>query len=120
MWRFFQTLVARMSPPGPSVMLDAAGFSVAKEGTALYRVGWGEVREVFALKEDWGGYDRICLGFRTARGECYVHEDMPGYRELVADIERRFSDHDAGWWSKVAFPAFAANRTTSWGKPGHC
>jgi hypothetical protein len=45
-----------------------------------------------------------------------VDEDWTGYAELVKEIERRF-DIRCEWWPKVAFPAFATNRTTLWGEP---
>ena len=64
-------------------------------------------------------YDRICLGFRvSSRGDCWwVNEDMPGYERLLQELARVYPDHDRGWWTKVAFPAFAANYTTLWRAP---
>lgn len=100
------------------VVCDESGFTLAERGEIVGRVDWSDVLEVFAYKEDLGHFDTICVGFRT-RDEgtlCLVSEDFIGYKELVAELERRFSGIRADWFAQVAFPAFAPNKTVLWEK----
>ena len=101
------------------VICDDSGFSVVEHGRTLTRVAWTEVVEVFAFKEDLFTVDEICLGFRVHEDGTFrmVNEDYIGYKELIAGLERRFSGIRTNWFSDVAFPAFAENRTTLWGQP---
>ena len=96
------------------VECDPSGFSVA--GT---HVPWSAVLEVFAYKEDLFSFDEIRLGFRVSDDGTFwsVSEDWPGYRELLDDLPVRFPGIRTDWFSGVAFPAFATNRTTLWGGP---
>ena len=100
------------------VVCNESGFTVVEHGKTLARVAWSEVLEIFAYKEDRFATDDICLGFRVqADGTfCMVSENFIGYKELVAELERRFSGIRTEWFSDVEFPAFALNRTTLWGK----
>ena len=100
------------------VVCDESGFTVVEQGKTLARVSWSEVLEVFAYKEDRFTTDDICLGFRVhADGTFWaVSEDFIGYKELLAELERRFSGIRTEWFAEVAFPAFAPNRTTLWGR----
>ena len=77
------------------------------------------MKEIFAFKRDMLTFDTIRLGFRVSDDGtfCEIDEDIPGFGELQAEVERRFDMVDKNWWSKVAFPAFATNRTTLWGEP---
>jgi hypothetical protein len=119
MWKVLKTWLSRLRPAEPEIALEADGFSVVRRGTLLFRVRWAEVLEVFAFKENWGTYDRICLGFRVSdAGDYYrVDEDTPGYPGLLEELARVYPDLDKNWWLKVAFPAFATNFTTVWGQP---
>ena len=77
------------------------------------------MKEIFVFKMDLLTHDTIRLGFRVSDDGAYwqVDEDDMGFRELLEELERRFEIVDKNWWTKVAFPAFATNRTTLWGKP---
>jgi hypothetical protein len=111
-------LTTRPWPEEPEIRLTEDGFVVARGEQTLFRVRWPEVREVFAFKMDLFTTDCICLGFRVSdAGDFYrVDEEMPGYADLVEAVEVVYPDHNKKWWSQVAFPAFAANRTTVWSR----
>jgi len=100
------------------IRLASDGFSILEADGTLHDLAWASVKEVFAFKLDLLMCDTIRLGFRLSDGTyLQVDEDDTGYRELVAEIERRFDLVEKDWWTKVAFPAFATNRTTLWGEP---
>ena len=101
------------------IRLTSDGFSITEHGGLPNQLAWASVKEIFAFKLDMGTFDTIRLGFRVSDDGTYwqVDEDDPGFRELLAEVERRFDIVDEDWWSKVAFPAFATNRTTLWGEP---
>ena len=100
------------------VVCDESGFTVVEHGKTVARVAWSEVLEVFAYKEDRFTTDDICLGFRVHEDGTFwmVSEDFIGYKELLAELERRFSGIRTDWFAEVAFPAFVLNRTTLWGQ----
>ena len=100
------------------VISDESGFTVVEHDKILARVAWLEVLEIFAYKEDRFTVDDICLGFRVREDGTFrmVNEDFIGFKELVAALERKFSGIRTDWFSDVAFPAFAPNRTTIWGQ----
>jgi hypothetical protein len=100
------------------VVCDESGFTVVEHDKTLARVAWSEILEIFAYKEDRFTFDDICLGFRVGEDGTFwmVSEDFVGYKELVAELERRFSGIRTDWFSDVAFPAFVPNRTTLWGQ----
>lgn len=105
--------------PERKIKIDASGFTVVEEdvlpGT---RCTWTSVLEVFAYKIDLFSYDEICIGFRfDAAGNYYwVGESYTGYKELLEELPRRFTGIKADWFSEVAHPAFATNRTSLWGE----
>jgi hypothetical protein len=102
-----------------TIQLTSDGFSVIEHDGSLRQVAWASVKEIFVFKLDMGTIDTIRLGVRLSDdgSNLQVDEDAPGFRDLLAEIERRFDIVDRNWWSKVAFPAFATNRTTLWGEP---
>jgi len=99
------------------VLCDESGFTLVEHGKTLTRVAWSDVLEIFAYKEDRFTTDDICLGFRVHEAGTFwmVSEDFIGYKELLSELERRFSGIRTDWFADVAFPAFAVNRTTLWG-----
>lgn len=106
--------------PGRTIQLEADGFSVVEAGEPeAVRCRWADVREVFAYKLDLFSYDEICLGFRldAAGRHAWVGESYTGYRELLAELPRRFPGIRTDWFSDVVHPAFAENRMTLWSEP---
>ena len=108
----------KQAPEAHQVVCDDAGFTVVEDGKTLARVLWPEILEIFAYKEDRGTCDDICLGFRVSDDGAFwmVSEEFIGYKNMVAELERRFSGIRTDWFADVAFPAFAQNRTTLWGQ----
>lgn len=106
-------------PPKRVVKCDDTGFALLEYEAVKVRVEWASVREIFAYKTDRFSCDEICVGFRVDETDSYywVGEDDLGYRELLVEIEKRFTGIKTDWFSKVAYPAFALNRTTLWGEP---
>jgi hypothetical protein len=98
------------------------GFVLATDGESLHRVRWSDVEEVFAFKLDLLTTDCICLGFRISDNKSgqtpgtivCVNEEMVGWDELSQAIAHAYPEYKEGWWSEVAFPAFATNYTTVW------
>lgn len=81
-------------------------------------VCWSDVKEVFAFKRDLFAVDLLCIGFRISDDGSYyeINEEMNGYKEVMATMEKAFPRLTPDWWSKIAFPAFATNLTTLWGE----
>jgi hypothetical protein len=77
---------------------------------------WPDLVSVRAWKQDCWGTDRIWLGFDLRENDesVCVHEEMEGYKDLVAEMQRRCEAYRADWWNAVAFPAFAQNHTWVW------
>lgn len=86
------------------------GFTVS--GDCSRHIRWEEITKISAYKVDLGTVDQICMGVYTFRSvNCVeLQEEWGGYKLLVAEIERRFNIA-AGWWPKVAHPAFQENYT---------
>jgi hypothetical protein len=71
---------------------------------------WREVQAIHAFNS----VDLICLAFDLPDGVVEVDEEMEGYHSLMTELSDQFPSIDAGWWKKVAHPAFATNWTTLW------
>src|SRR5438477_6317975 len=79
---------------------------------------WRDVASVRAWKQDCWGVDRVWLGFdilESGEPVC-LHEEMEGYQEVVAEMQRRCPGYRQDWWHVAAFPAFAPNHTLVWEK----
>src|SRR5208282_5206246 len=85
-----------------TIRLAPDGFSVIEHDGSLHQVAWVSVKEIFAFKLDMGTFDTIRLGFRVSDDGTYwqVDEDDPGFGELRAEVQRRFSIVDKNWWTK--------------------
>jgi hypothetical protein len=96
-----------------SIGFSDGGFTI--RGRQESHVPWSNVAEIVAFKVDCGIYDTICLGVRPNGSDDFIilEEDSLGYKEFVAELERRFNLLP-NWWSRVAFPAFAENWTRIW------
>lgn len=99
------------------IRLRAEGFDVVSDQQHQFGIDWRDVHGIAAYKRDLFSVDEICVGFNDGDPENarFVNESMAGYKELIKEIERRYPDHDANWWSKVAWPAFSACWTVIWG-----
>ena len=94
------------------------GFAVYKGESCFADVKWDDVEEIRAYKIDVFSYDLICFCFGCCDNDSFieVHEAMEGFRSLQKAVEERYKNLLDDWWSKVSFPAFAANMTTIWEK----
>jgi hypothetical protein len=102
-----------------TIRLASDGFLIDRQEDTQIHVSWAIVKEIFASKLDLFSCDTIRLGFRVSDDGTFfeVDEGNMGYRELLLELERRFGIKNENWWTTVAFPAFASNRTTLWGEP---
>ncbi len=90
-------------------MRTDTGFRVIARNIEQWRLEWDQIDGVVAFKRDLYSINLICFGFArrgdTARLWC-IDEDMNGFSEIAAGIERV----TAGAWPSsfqwVALPAF--------------
>lgn len=70
------------------------------------------MERITAYKRDEWSTDLICLDFDgvDGKGLGFVHEELPGYEEMVRTLEAAL-ELLPGWWDKVAQPPFAPNVT---------
>ena len=110
---------AQVNEDKNSILLSDDGLTSFHQSQVLFKLRWSEVKEIVAYKEDCFGFDSICIGFRAIDADEYlrVFEEADGYKELIAELERRFPDIRKDWFNEVAFPAFEPNWTTIWGQP---
>ncbi len=102
-----------------SIVLNEDGMRFLHLSRILFSLKWSQVLEIVAYKEDFFGFDSICIGFRVSATDEYlrVFEEADGYKNLLAELERQFPDIRKDWFDEVALPAFVPNWTTIWGKP---
>jgi len=77
-------------------------------------VRWNSVETVLAFKRDLLTVDLICLAFGAAEGAIEVHEEMPGWEQLVEQLPSKLPGASpfSEWWQQVAQPPFATCITT--------
>ncbi|MDQ3440101.1 MAG: hypothetical protein M3478_07095 [Planctomycetota bacterium] len=93
-----------------SILLDGNGFSV--RGRA---VNWAAVQAIATYKRDLFIHDDVCLAFQTdADTWVEVSEDEPGFKLLIAEVERRYPEVPRDWFAEVMLPPFAANYRVLW------
>ena len=79
------------------------------------RVSWNEVREIAAYQVDLFAYIDVRLGFVRQDGSgVEVGGSMLGWRELEAEMLRRFPMIDPNWEAKVVHPPLEQNWTQLW------
>jgi hypothetical protein len=105
-------------PRAPSLIVDARGFCVIRDGAAVMTCQWSMVNRVIAFKRDHGLYDEICLRFDFVDrlGELEISEDWCGYDQLIQELKSALPGGPDNWWETVSFPAFAENRTIIYAK----
>lgn len=97
-----------------------SGFEVNQGAEFCWKICWDEVCGVYAYKLDALTVDVICFAFqRVHRNDAVwcIHEDMPGFKDLIGDIEQLT---EGGWPAKfrdIAAPAFEFNWTVLWRAP---
>ncbi|TWT60557.1 hypothetical protein [Rubinisphaera italica] len=83
-----------------------------KNDTEVWRFRWDLVARIVTCKRDLFSMDLICLDFfmDSQQLNYSTHEEMQGFQDLSEQIRRLFPSIGEGWWSEVAFPAFATNQ----------
>lgn len=90
------------------------GEIVAVDAGRQHRLPVSEILEIAAYKRDEITVDLICFDVTAADGKIWTyHEDMAGFGDLVAALER-LPGFDASWRDKVVLPAFDRNWTVVW------
>jgi hypothetical protein len=77
-------------------------------------VAWDQITRIVAFKRDVYSHDVICLLIETNQTNVLeLNENMPGWTELVKELEIRLpsAKPHAEWFTEVAFPAFAVTPT---------
>lgn len=87
-----------------------------EHGKLRYAVPLAAVLCIVAFKRDMLTTDLLCLEFRyvdTAGTPMHVeiNEDMPGFEQVIAALERKMPGFDKDWRAKVVNPPFAQNET---------
>jgi len=96
-----------------------AEVQLFKDDREVWRFGWDEVTKIVTYKRDLFSVDLICLDFFVESQQLTypTHEEMAGFRDLSERMRRLFPSISEGWWSEVAFPAFATNEKILYDKP---
>lgn len=75
---------------------------------------WNDIVEISTWKLDVFVGDQVRIGFTLRGGEAFeFHEDMLGYRDVIAEVERRFPLPE-DWKHNVIFPPFETNDAVLW------
>ena len=104
-------------PSSGTISVDVEGVrSSDAKGALRWQLRWNEIIRICAYKTDAFVYDIICMefGVEGATAHFCCDEEQKGWKELKAEIRRRYDLKVKAWWSTVAFPAFAENFTVIW------
>jgi hypothetical protein len=98
------------------IICDNVSLSVKRDEQEV-RMEWAWIEEIYAYKMDLFTTDMICLSLISTTGKLAleIHEEMAGYHDMQAYLERMLPRYSASdWFSDIAFPAFAENRKLIW------
>lgn len=75
----------------PEIRFDDAGFFVdtGQASHSYASLQWREVTTALAYKRDIYAMDLICLQFCTAEATIEIHEQMPGWSQLIEQLPSR-------------------------------
>jgi len=94
------------------LVVDPHGFRLER-GPESIDVGLDQIVRIEAYKRDELTTDLICMDIwfdpRTADSVFFMHEEIPGFDDVVARLED-LPGFDKLWWGKLIKPAFAENR----------
>jgi len=98
-----------------AISCDDAGLRVKIKDQEA-GIEWAWVDEVYAYKADLFTTDMICLSLvsHARKLALEIHEEMAGYHDAQAFLEKSLPGYSNAWFSTVAFPAFVENRTLVW------
>jgi hypothetical protein len=110
-------LFFRKPDPAFELVVKPEGFALLSNRTPCWSIAWREVVEIAAYKEDLFTGDLVCVEFVRAGAEnvCYtVHEDMPGFSELLKSMSRHLPGYSDAWLPKVTLGNIGAKPTLVW------
>jgi len=97
--------------PRPAQIAVGGAHITLADRTGEETISVNSVTEVAVYKRDEIVTDLICCDIFTADGTVRtVHEEMPGFNDLIAAF-KDLPGFDADWWGKVIKPAFVENWT---------
>jgi len=83
----------------------------------LWSLAFANVIRIEAFKHDLFGYDEITLALiDTADASWLVSEEDDGYEIFLEKLPGHFPGIRTDWYSHVAQPPFAENRTVLWNR----
>lgn len=103
LWRRYQDWRRRHEA---MVAVTPDGFRLI-HGKASQGVYWASVRRITAFKRDLFAYDCICLMLALPEAVIELREDMEGFTDVCAAMERQFG-LSPGWFLEIMTPAFEA------------
>ena len=86
------------------------GF-IAQRANSCVQVRWADIRRAVVFKRDLLTTDVICIGFETEEGFVEIDEEMRGYEDVEAEMEKALAP-GPDWKLRVMFPAFEPNPAT--------
>ena len=113
--KFLSYLNKKNEPTGHvRIAADEAGIKVDSGGGWSSVIPWGQITRIVAFKRDVYSHDLICMLIETTGNSVMeLNESMPGWTELVNELEIRLpsAKPHTDWFTEVAFPAFALSPT---------
>lgn len=114
--RKFLSYLNKKSPPADELHIsaDEAGIKVDSGSGGRPVIAWDQVTRIVAFKRDVYSHDLICLLIETKdKSVLDINESMPGWTELVNELEIRLpsAKPHADWFTEVVFPAFVPSPT---------
>ena len=110
--KFLALLSPKQSAHVRRVYADATGIGVesaSRTAVAEQRLtSWQDITRIAVFKRDLYTHDLICMLIETSSGVLEIHEDMPGWEELILRVEDYLPSAipTVQWLLKVMTPAF--------------
>ena len=100
--------------PEPRIQVDRDAFTLVGGEPEAPPIALGDIEQVTFFKRDELTTDLICCEITVSPdkgGKTWLlHEEVPGWNDLVALLER-LPGFNRDWFGTVVQPAFAENRT---------
>lgn len=114
-WRSLLQRIRQGSRPDTCrIAVEETAILILEDEQCLTRIALDDIDSIEAYKIDEWTTDLICFDIHTEQnGERVVHtlhEDLPGFNELMESL-KQLPGFDAAWYGKVVQPPFDENRT---------
>lgn len=118
----FRRLWARLkrrndrNPLSGVLSVSGDGVVLRIEGQEKWRFHWADITRVETYKIDLFTFDTICLSFvdELRQLEYKTFEEMAGFSDFIAELDRHFPGIDNNWYTTVMLPAFSTNYRVLW------